>query len=135
VASRSESIANKKDGDDKMISTNDIIVTARRYNAQASEESHIHWVESLGEWNELKYLRPSVLDSLILSRALNTGPSYLQAVHEATGWSKDMYMGFQTAMLLGGPMESGSMSGQRVLYWKGILIGSIVYEKIKTRYV
>ena len=135
MASRSESIANKKDGDDKMISTHDIIVIAKKYNAQATEECHISWVESLEEWHELKHVRPSVLDALILETWFKVGPSYLGAVQAATGWSRDRVFGFQTAMLLGGPAESAPMTAQRMSYWKGVLDGSFVYEKIKTRYV
>lgn len=135
VASRSESVANKKDGDDKMISTQDIIVIAKKYNAMTTEECHISWVETIREWHELKHVRPSILDALVLDQGFKVGPSYLEAIQTVTGWSRDRVFGFQTAMLLGGPAESAPMTTQRMSYWKGVLDGSFVYEKMKTRYV
>ena len=134
VASRSESTAHEKDGGDEM-NVQDIIVIAKKYNAQATEECHISWVESIGEWHELKHVRPSVLDALILDSGFKIGPSYLEAIQAVTGWSRDQVFGFQTAMLLGGPAETAPMLQQRMGYWKGILEGSFVYEKMKTRYV
>jgi hypothetical protein len=118
-----------------MITTQEIIAIAKHHNAMVTEESHLHWVDTLQEWNELKFLRPSVLDTIVLDRALKVGPSYLEAVQAATGWQRDTVVGFQTAMLLGGPAESAEMDMERLAYWRGILIGSFVYEKIKKRYV
>lgn len=118
-----------------MISTADIIFIAKKYNAECSEECRIYWVESVGEWHELKNIRPSVLDACVLDQAFKVGPSYLKAVQAVTGWPREMVVGFQTAMLLGGPAESATMHVDRMSYWKGVLEGSLVYEKVKKRYV
>lgn len=118
-----------------MITLHEIVAIAKHHNATVTEACHIHWVDALQEWNELKFVRPSVLDAVVLDRALNVGPSYLDAIKEATGWSRDMVIGFQTAMLLGGPAESADMDSNRMAYWKGVLMGTFVYEKVKKRYV
>jgi len=118
-----------------MTNVQDIIVTAKKYNAEATEECHIVWIDSIEEWHELKNLRPSVLDAMVLEGGVKVGPSYLDAIQAVTGWNVARIVGFQTAMLLGGPAESAPMMGSRMAYWKGILEGSFVYEKIKTRYV
>jgi hypothetical protein len=118
-----------------MMTAPDLVVIAKTYNAVCTETSQVAWVEHIGEWQELKYHRPSVLDAAILHKAFKVGPSYFEAVQAATGWPKDTVVGFQTIMLLGEPVESGSMSRANMKYWRGVIMGLFVYEKIKTRYV
>jgi hypothetical protein len=118
-----------------MMTAPDLVLIAKDYNAVCTETSQIAWVEHLEEWHELKDHRPSVLDAAILETAWCIGPSYQDAVLAATGWSLETFLGFQTVMLLGEPVESGDMSRINMKYWKGVIMGLFVYEKIKKRLV
>ena len=118
-----------------MMTAPEIVLVAQTHNAVCTETSQIAWIDHLKEWQELKYHRPSVLDAVVLEKAFKVGPSYQEAIQAATGWPMETVMGFQTIMLLGQPVESGEMSRSNMKYWKGIIMGLFVYEKIKLRFI
>lgn len=111
----------------------ELIAIAKEYHAVCSETCNIQWDESQQIWCERDGVWPSVLDAAVLKRTCRLGPSYLHAVIAATGWSRDTIVGFQTVMLLGQPVESGDMCVGNMAYWRGIINGLLVYEKIKAR--
>jgi hypothetical protein len=134
VESRDQDSPETKGGDSEMMTAPDLVLIAKAHNAVCTETSQIAWIDHLQEWHELKHHRPSVLDAAVLDHAFKVGPSYFEAVKAATGWSRETIVAFQTIMLLGEPVESGNMDRNNMRYWKGIIMGLFVYEKIKVRY-
>ena len=118
----------------EMITAPDIVVIAKSYGAVCTECVQITWLDHANQWEELKYYHPSVLDAVVLHNSPHIGPSYFDAVQKGTGWPKDTIVGFQTVMLLGEPVSSGEMSRTNMKYWRGVIMGLFVYEKIKVRY-
>lgn len=120
-----------------MMNVPDLITLAHKYHAQCSEACFLTWNPDrilTGYWVNFSGQRPSILDAAVMDSAWRVGPSYLEAIKAATGWGLDTIVGFQTVMCLGHPVESSDMGWSRLQHWRGIMMGLLVYEKIKTRY-
>jgi len=113
------------------ISVTDVVNIAKKYKADITPGRQIRWMVTTGEWIETLQFRPSVLDSLILEFSSKVGPSYLSAAQAATGWHRRTILGFLQVMLLGRPVETAEMRGGSINYFKGIIIGLIVYGKLR----
>jgi hypothetical protein len=83
------------------------------------------------KWIETLQFHPSVLDSLILEHAPTVGPGYLAAAQAATGWNRRTIRGFLQIMLTGRPLETQEMNRTSFNYWKGIIMGLMVYGKLR----
>ncbi len=123
-----------------MLDAHVIYRIAKSYRAEITESRQIQWhgmVNSLGnksysQWESLPDYRPSVMDSVILQRAWRV-PGYLEAAMAATGWTRSMVMGFLQAMLLGHPLKTEEIRMEEFPYFKGMLIGLMVIQKLKSR--
>lgn len=121
-------------GDSKQLSVTDVVRIAKKHKADITPGRQIRWVDMPGQtpmWMETLQFRPSVLDALILEHASLVGPGYLTAVQAATGWNRRTILGFLQIMLVGRPIESQQMEEGSFNYWKGIIIGVMVYGKLR----
>jgi hypothetical protein len=109
----------------------DVVKVAKQYKADITPARQIRWDNMSGEWRETLQYRPSVLDSMILAHASQVGPSYLTAAQAATGWNRRTIMGFLQIMLVGQPIETDVMQQNSFNYWKGIIMGVMVYGKLR----
>ena len=109
----------------------DVVDVAKKYKADITPGRQIRWDSISGEWMETLQYRPSVLDAMILEYASKVGPGYLAAVQAATGWNRRTIFGFLQIMLIGRPVESQPMMEESFNYWKGIIIGVMVYGKLR----
>tara|TARA_R110000772_G_scaffold267971_3_gene393602 strand:+ start:35107 stop:35511 length:405 start_codon:yes stop_codon:yes gene_type:complete len=122
------------EGSSNQLTVTEVVDIAKKYKADITPGRQIRWVDSTGEtpsWIETLQFRPSVLDSLILERAWKVGPSYLTAAQAATGWNRRTLFGFLQIMLVGRPIETAEMNRSSFNYWKGIIIGVMVYGKLR----
>jgi len=115
----------------KRLNAIEVYENAKKYKAEITPGRQIRWMDIPGEWVEILQYRPSVLDSLILQYAPQVGPSYLAAACAATGWNRRTILGFLQIMLIGRPVESEVMNWSSRGYWQGVVIGLIVYEKLR----
>jgi len=111
----------------------EVVRVAKKYQADLTPERQIRWVTSLGEptWIQTLQYRPSVIDALILEHAYRVGPSYLTAAQAATGWNRRTILGFLQIMLVGRPIETATMNRSSFNYWKGVIMGLMVYQKLR----
>ena len=115
------------------LSVTDVVAVAKKYKADLTPDRQIRWVDSIGEpvWMETLQYRPSVLDSLILEYSWKVRPSYISAVQAATGWNRRTILGFLQIMITGKPIESIAMNHASVNYLKGVVMGIMVYSKLR----
>jgi hypothetical protein len=120
-------------GSRTQLTVTDVVQVAKKYKADLTPDRQIRWVDTIGEpsWMETLQYRPSVLDALILEYAGRIGPSYITAAQAATGWNRRTILGFLQIMLAGQPMETAQMKHSSFNYWKGVIIGVIVYGKLR----
>ena len=118
-------------GSSNQKSAPEVIAVAKKYKADITPGRQIRWDSMSGEWMETLQFRPSVLDAMILEFACKVGPGYLEAAQAATGWNRRTIFGFLQVMLVGGPVESQPMEEGSLNYWKGILMGVMVYGKLR----
>ena len=118
-----------------MLDAHHVYEIAKSYRAEITADRQIQWhgmVNSPGEWQQMVEYRPSVMDSIILAKSWLI-PGYLSAAKAATGWSEAMVMGFLQGMYLGHPLETTEMTVENFTYLKGMLIGLMVIQKLKSR--
>ncbi len=118
-----------------MLNAQDIYEIAKSYQAEITAGRQIQWLgteNSPGKWELMPPFRPRVMDALILHKAYNT-TGYLAAAKAATRWPESMVMGFLQGMLLGRPLETQKMYREDFLYWKGMVVGMMVIQKLKSR--
>lgn len=115
------------------ITVTEIVRIAKKYKADITPARQIRWQDMIGEpsWVETLQYRPSVLDAVILEHAWRVGPSYLSAAQAATGWNRRTILGFLQIMLLGHPIETAQMNRKSFNYWRGVIIGVMVYGKLR----
>lgn len=120
-------------GSTNQLTVTDVVAVAKKRQADLTPDRQIRWVVTIGEpqWIETLQYRPSVLDALILEYAPKVGPGYLAAARAATGWNGRTILGFLQVMLIGRPIESQPMKEGSLNYWKGIIIGLMVYSKLR----
>jgi hypothetical protein len=118
-----------------MLNAQDIYEIAKSYQAEITAGRQIQWRDmgcTHGQWEPMTQYRPSVMDSLILDRAWRV-PGYLAAARAATGWPTPILVGFLEAMAVGKPLETKKMHMEDFQYWKGLVIGLMVIQKLKSR--
>ena len=119
-----------------MLDAHEIYLIAKSYRAEITESRQIQWLDTGNSpgslWAQRDEYQPSVMDSLILDLAWRV-PGYLEAAKAATGWSGVMVMGFLQAMLLGHPLKTEEIRMEDFPYFKGMLIGLMVVQKLKSR--
>ena len=119
-----------------MLDAHEIYHIAKIYRAEITASRQIQWLDTENSpgnrWKELTEYQPSVMDSIILQKAWRV-PEYLEAAKAATGWSEPMVMGFLQAMWLGHPLTSEAITKENFRYVKGMLIGLMVVQKLKSR--
>ena len=119
-----------------MLDAHHVYEIAKKYQAEITADRQIQWLDmgSLpgDKWVKHTEYRPSVMDAVILDQAWKI-PGYLSAAKAATGWTEPMVMGFLQGMYLGQPLETVQMKSENFPYWKGMLIGLMVIQKLKSR--
>jgi hypothetical protein len=115
------------------LTVTEVVEVAKKYKADLTPDRQIRWVDSIGvpSWIQTLQYRPSVLDALILEYAPTLGPSYISAAQKATGWNRRTILGFLQVMLIGRPIETATMNRKSFNYWKGVIIGVMVYGKLR----
>jgi len=121
----------------EMLNAQNVYEITKKHRAEITAERQIRWLgmgDFPGEWRETLQYRPSIMDALVLEHACHVGPSYLEAAGAATGWPKDMVIGFQQTMIFGKPIETKDMHMLDFQHWKGVILALMVIAKLKSRW-